>query len=472
MTFPNNFLWGGATAANQLEGAYQAGGRGLANVDVCPSGQSRFHIIKGQHVLTECDPKVYYPSHHGVDHYHHYKEDLALMAEMGFRAYRMSIAWTRIFPNGDEDQPNEEGLLFYDRIIKQCKAYGMEPVITICHFDCPMHLIKAMGGWRNRNMIDYYLKLCKVLFQRYHSDVTYWITFNEINMILHAPFLGAGLIFQAGDDEEAIQYQAAHHELIASALATKLAKEYNPDIQIGCMFAAGSVYPYCCHPNDVWEALKKDQESYFFVDVQVRGTYPNYVIKDFERKGIHVHMEANDTRILKENTVDFVSFSYYNSRCATTQQDKTKDSGNLFASVKNPYVDVSEWGWPIDPLGLRITLNHIYDRYQKPLFIVENGLGANDNLMKETIYDSYRIMYLRNHIREIYHAIEEDGVDVMGYLAWSAIDVVSASSGEIKKRYGFIYVDVDDQQQGSMKRYRKASFYWYKKVIQSNGAIL
>lgn len=474
MGFRKDFLWGGASAANQYEGAYQEGGRGLANVDICPSGSERVEIIKGYVKNLTCDTTHKYPTHHAVDFYHHYKEDIALFAQMGFKCYRMSIAWTRIFPNGDECEPNEEGLKFYENVFLECHKYHIQPIVTISHFDCPMHLIKTIGGWKHRDMIEYYLRLCNVVFHRYQHLVQYWLTFNEINMILHAPFLGAGLIFYEGENETRIKYQAAHHELVASALATRLAHEINPKNQIGCMFAAGSAYPYQCQPEDVMEALRMDRENYFFVDVQSRGVYPNYALKELRRNDAIPRMEDGDEDILRENTVDFIAFSYYNSRTVRAQaKQEDMAQGNLFASVKNPYVSYSEWGWPIDPLGLRITMNHVYDRYQKPLFIVENGLGALDKISEDgNIHDVYRIEYLSSHIHAMKDAVELDGVDLMGYTAWGAIDLISASSGEMKKRYGFVYVDLDDEGQGSGKRIKKDSFYWYQKVLQSNGEIL
>lgn len=323
-------------------------------------------------------------------------------------------------------------------------------------------------------MIGYYLRLCKVLFERFRKYVTHWLTFNEINMILHAPFLGAGLVFEEGEDEERIKYQAAHHELVASALAVKMAHEINPSNQVGCMFAAGSVYPYSCRPQDVWEALKTGQENYFFADVQARGAYPSYAVRRLQAQGIYPQMEPDDVQILQQYPVDFIAFSYYNSRCiAAPGSTQEEAEGNLFRSVKNPYLTFSDWGWPIDPLGLRITLNEVYDRYQKPLFIVENGLGAMDQPDTQgQIEDDYRIAYLREHIRAMKAAVEEDGVDLMGYTAWGCVDLVSASTGEMKKRYGFIYVDKQDDGSGTLARSRKKSFGWYQKVIASNGEIL
>lgn len=471
MGFKRDFLWGGATAANQSEGGYQEDGRGLANVDVCPHGPNRGAVISGKSRVFACEDGQNYPSHMAIDMYHHYKEDIKLFGEMGFRVYRLSIAWTRIFPTGEETEPNEAGLSFYEDMFRTCHEYGMEPLVTISHFDCPMHLIKTYGAWRNRIMIELYLKLCRVLFERYDGLVRYWLTFNEINMILHAPFMGAGLCFEEQDEEERIKYQAAHHELVASALAVKMAHEINPLNQVGCMFAAGSVYPFSCKPEDVWEALKKDRENYFFIDVQSRGAYPAYALREMERNNTMPVMEAEDVVHLRDHTVDFISFSYYNSRCASSQPNPDDvTAGNLFASAKNPYLSYSQWGWPIDPLGLRITLNEVYDRYQKPLFIVENGLGAMDMPDAEGyVEDDDRIDYLRAHIQAMKDAVELDGVDLMGYTTWGPIDLVSAGTGEMKKRYGFIYVDCDDRCQGSMKRSRKKSFFWYQKVIATNG---
>lgn len=474
MALRKDFLWGGATAANQCEGAYQEGGRGLANVDVIPHGELRPQVMRGVYQMDGIQENQYYPALEGIDFYHHYKEDIALFAEMGFKTFRMSIAWSRIFPNGDEEEPNEQGLQFYEDVFKECKKYGIEPLVTITHFDCPMHLIKTYGGWKNRKMIDFYKRLVTVLFTRYKDLVKYWITFNEINMILHLPFMGAGLQFEEGEDQLQAKYASAHHELVASAWATKIAHEINPDNMVGCMMAAGNYYPYSCMPEDVWAALGKDRENMMFIDVQARGYYPNYALKFFEKEGIHFEITEEDRKILKEHTVDYISFSYYSSRCITTQDKVGETIGNAFKGTKNPYLKSSEWGWQIDPLGLRITMNTLYDRYQKPLFIVENGLGAKDVLLDEEIdgyrvADDYRISYLQEHIKALKAAVEEDGVDLLGYTPWGCIDLVSASTGEMSKRYGFIYVDRQDDGSGTMKRYKKKSFYWYKEVIASNG---
>ncbi|QNO15415.1 6-phospho-beta-glucosidase [Alkalicella caledoniensis] len=469
--FPEGFLWGGATAANQCEGGVFEGNRGLANVDVIPHGEDRFPVMLGKMKMLECDQEHYYPSHEAIDFYHTYKEDIALFADMGFKCYRFSLAWSRIFPKGDELEPNEEGLKFYDAVIDECLKYGIEPLVTITHFDVPIHLIKTVGSWRSRKMVEYYERLCYVIFNRYKNKVKYWLTFNEINILMHLPFMGAGIVFEEGENQEAVKFQAAHHELVASARATQIAKEINPEFKIGCMLAAGNTYPNTPAPRDVWRSMEKDRENYFFIDVQSRGEYPNYAKKEFERKGIKLEMAPGDEELLKNNTVDFISFSYYSSRLTSADPEiNAQTSGNVFGTLKNPYLDASEWGWQIDPLGLRITMNALYDRYQKPLFIVENGLGAVDNPDENGyVEDDYRIDYLREHIKAMKDAVNEDGVELMGYTSWGCIDLVSASTGEMKKRYGYIYVDKDNEGNGTLKRTKKKSFNWYKKVIGTNG---
>jgi len=467
--FRKDFLWGGATAANQCEGGAAEGGRGLANVDVIPGGEIRWKVAAGEIRMLRRDDTHYYPATEAIDMYHHWEEDLQLFHEMGFKVYRFSIAWTRIFPNGDEDEPNEEGLLFYEKLIRTCRELQMEPLVTITHFDCPIYLIEKYGGWKSRRMIDFYKNLVTVLFTRYKGLVKYWLTFNEINMILHAPFMGAGVVFEEGEDPEQVKYLAAHHEMIASAWATKIGHEIDPENQIGCMLAGGATYPYCCKPEDMLLAQKRGREDFLFCDVQSRGAYPSYALRMFERKGIQLDITQEDMELLKKYTVDFVSFSYYSSRCVSSDP-QTESTGNAFRGAKNPYLKSSAWGWQIDPVGLRITLNELYDRYQKPLFIVENGLGAQDNPNEAGyVEDDYRIEYLREHIRAMKAAVEEDGVDLLGYTTWGPIDLISASTGEMSKRYGFIYVDRDDQGNGTLRRSRKKSFYWYKKVIATNG---
>lgn len=467
---PDNFLWGGAIAANQSEGAFNEGGKGLSLVDVLPAmAENRWGAMDDLKQTIETSYS-FYPSHESIDFYHHYKEDIALFAEMGFKVFRMSISWPRIFPNGDDSEANEEGLAFYDRVFDELGKYGIEPLVTINHFDTPLALVKKYGGWRDRKLIAFYVRYAETIMKRYREKVKYWLTFNEINMIIHVPTLGGGLLFNEGENQERVKYQAAHHQLVASALATELAHKINPENKIGCMLAAGMVYYNTPDPLDVRAAQEKNREQYFFVDVQSRGYYPSYAERFFDERDFQVEMEEGDKETLKKHTVDFISFSYYSSRLTSADPKvmKVLNQANAFATLKNPYLEESEWGWAIDPVGLRITMNELYDRYQKPLFIVENGLGAADELENGTVHDDYRIAYMRQHIEQMKEAVR-DGVPLMGYTSWGCIDLVSSSTGEMKKRYGLIYVDRDNQGKGTNKRYKKDSFQWYKAVIESNG---
>ncbi len=469
-SFPEEFLWGGAIAANQAEGAYREDGKGLSTVDVIPHGINRMKVKLGLEEDLTLKDSEFYPSHEAIDFYHHYKEDIALMAEMGFKVFRTSIAWTRIFPNGDDSKPNEAGIKFYKDLFLECKKYNIEPLVTLCHFDVPMELVNKYGSWKSRKMISFFERYARCCFKEFDGLVKYWLTFNEINILIHSPFSGAGIYFKEGENKEQVKYQAAHHMLVASALVTKIAHEQNPENKVGCMLAGGDFYPYSCDPRDVWMAHTKDRENLFFIDVQARGKYPSYSKRVFAEKEVSIVMEENDLDILK-NTVDFISFSYYASRCASKDMENQTEA-NVVKSIKNPYLEVSEWGWAIDPLGLRITMNTLYDRYEKPLFIVENGLGAKDTIEEDgSINDDYRIDYLRQHIIEMKEAME-DGVELLGYTSWGCIDLVSASTGEMSKRYGFVYVDKQDDGTGTLERKRKKSFYWYKKVIETNGECL
>lgn len=471
MTLSENFLWGGATAANQAEGGALAGGRGLANIDMLPTGEDRKKVADGSLAMLEWDNNYYYPAKEAIDMYDRYLDDIELFAEMGFKVYRMSISWSRIFPNGDDEEPNEEGLLFYENIFKELRKYNIEPLVTIAHFDVPLNLIKNYGAWRNRAMIEFYVKYAKTVLTRYDGLVKYWLTINEINILLHQPFVGAGIVFNENDNKEEVKYQAAHHQLVASAIATKIAHEINPENMVGCMLAGGNNYPYTCRPEDYQEAINRDREGYFFIDVQARGKYPNYALKKFEQNNLNIIFDESDVEILASSTVDFVSFSYYSSRTVSAhEEDYEQTTGNIFGTIKNPHLESSEWGWQIDPLGLRNSLNQLYDRYQKPLFIVENGLGAIDIPDKDGfILDEYRIDYIRKHIEAFKDAVEIDGVELLGYTTWGCIDLIAASTGQMSKRYGFIYVDRDDEGNGTFKRSKKNSFYWYEQVIESNG---
>ncbi|WP_139251831.1 6-phospho-beta-glucosidase [Gracilibacillus kekensis] len=469
--FPKDFLWGGAVAANQVEGAYLKDGKGLTTVDLLSTGEKRFPMMFGEIENYTPDKKEFYPSHEAIDFYHRYKEDIALFAEMGLKSFRLSISWARIFPNGDDNQPNEAGLQFFDNVFDELIKYGIEPVVTLAHFDIPVHLVKEYGSWKNRKVVDFFEKYAKTVFTRYKDKVKYWLTFNEINMLLHLPYVEAGLIFKEGEDKQQVMYQAAHHQLVASALAVKAGHEIIPGAQIGCMLAAGMTYPYACNPDDVQKAMDQDRESFFFIDVQSRGKYPGYAKRFFEENNIELKIAAGDEELLKENTVDYIGFSYYSSRTTSTDPDilKNHTAGNVFDSITNPYLEASEWGWTIDPKGFRITANQLNDRYQKPLFVVENGLGAIDQFGQDKeINDEYRIAYLREHIKQMEEALK-DGVEIIGYTSWGPIDIVSASTGEMKKRYGYIYVDRDNQGNGTLNRSKKKSFHWYKQVIESNG---
>ncbi|MGY3889780.1 6-phospho-beta-glucosidase [Aeromonas mytilicola] len=467
--FPQGFLWGGALAANQAEGAHLEGGKGLTTVDMIPHGANRMAVKLGQEQRFTLRDDEFYPSHEAIDFYHRYKEDIALMAEMGFTVFRTSIAWARLYPKGDEAEPNPEGIAFYRAMFEECRKYGIEPLVTLCHFDVPMHLVVEYGSWRNRQMVDFFTRYARTCFEAFDGLVKYWLTFNEINILLHSPFSGAGLVFEEGEEREQVKYQAAHHELVASALATQIAHEVNPHNKVGCMLAGGSFYPYSCKPEDVWAAQQKERENLLFIDVQARGAYPSYAASLFREKGIQLVKAPEDDEILK-HSVDFVSFSYYASRCASADMNQDNTSAaNVVKSLRNPHIQQSQWGWGIDPLGLRITMNSLYDRYQKPLFLVENGLGAMDEINAAgEIEDDYRIDYLRAHISAMGDAIA-DGVPLLGYTSWGCIDLVSASTGEMSKRYGFVHVDRDDAGQGTLARRRKKSFWWYRQVIASNG---
>ncbi|WP_321388491.1 family 1 glycosylhydrolase [uncultured Enterococcus sp.] len=482
MTFPKDFLWGGATAANQYEGGYLSGGKGLSTLDAITGGshtEPRMITYKTKDgAIESCtreqalpegatgyiDPERYYPSHVATDFYGHYKEDIALFAEMGYKCFRMSIAWSRICPKGTEEI-NEEGLKFYDDVFDELLKHGIEPVVTINHFDIPMYLADELDGWSNRKVIDYFLFFCETLFKRYKDKVKYWMTFNEIN------FLRSWTQIGIHNNNRQSKYQAAHHLFVASGKAVKLGHEINPDFQIGMMVAYIPSYPMTCRPEDVMEALQFNREQEFYIDVQVKGYYPAHKLKEFERDGIVIKTEPGDAEIIKEGTVDYIGFSYYMSTVSSANPKDVKYvGGNQMPAVKNPYLEESDWGWAVDPLGLRISLSSLYDRYNVPLFVVENGFGAVDQLEADgSIKDEYRIDYFQKHIQAMKDAIELDGVDLIGYTPWGCIDLVSAGTGEMKKRYGFIYVDMDDNGNGTLKRSRKDSFYWYKKAIATNG---
>ncbi len=474
MTLRSDFLWGGATAANQFEGAWDVDGKGASVSDMCTNGS---HTTP-KRVTTTIEPDTLYPSHEAIDFYHHYEEDIALFAEMGFKCFRMSINWTRIFPTGMEDEPNEKGLEFYDKVFQCCKKHGIEPLVTISHYELPYALVEKCNGWEGRECIGYFEKYCKVLFERYKDLVKYWLTFNEINAgtMAFGAVLSTGTIkgysgpvTEVPDDKQA-RYQALHHMFVASARVIKYAHENYPQFKMGNMIAFSTSYPLTSDPDDILlcqDEMKK--MNWYCSDVQVRGEYPYYAKKFWKDNGISIKMEPGDLEDLKQGLIDFYTFSYYMTTCQTTHKDGQGIGGNLIGGVKNPYLEASDWGWQIDPKGLRYTLNEIYGRYGIPLMVVENGLGAYDKVEEDgSIHDSYRIDYLKKHIEQMKLAVE-DGVDLMGYTPWGCIDLVSASTGEMAKRYGFIYVNKFDDGTGDLSRQKKDSFYWYQKVIKSNG---
>lgn len=471
--FPDNFLWGGATAANQMEGAWNLDGKGVSVADVMAAGDysTPRKITKG--VMEG----YYYPNHEGIDFYHHYKEDIALMAEMGFKIFRLSIGWTRIFPDGDESEPNEAGLRFYDRVFDELLKYGIEPLVTISHDELPYHLVEKCQGWSDKSVVDDYVRYCEVLFRRYKDKVKYWIPFNEVNNLELAlgNFIQGGILlegtedFENQKDDEQLRYRALNHVLLASAKAVKIGRKINPEFRFGTMICHITVYPRTCHPEDILAVYQNDQfRNNLCSDVMLRGEYPYYAKRFFEKNGIKVELSTEERRELKEGVCDFYSFSYYQSICESVTIVEEQSKGNIMGGIRNPYLKMSEWDWPIDPVGLRYTLNKVYDRYQVPVMITENGLGAKDVLEDGKIHDPYRIAYIKEHIEAMAEAVK-DGVELIGYTPWGCIDLVSMSTGEMEKRYGFIYVDKDNQGEGTLERFRKDSFWWYQKVIRTNG---
>ena len=503
--FPKGFLWGGATAANQCEGAYLEDGKGLSVADALTCGGHTLHTLdlsgipdeikkfyekmryityldtNGQQksalpfkgstypkkgTITRFNDEIY-PSNFGCKHYDHFKEDIAMFAEMGFKCYRMSIAWSRIYPLGDEKTPNELGLKHYDEVFDECKKYGIEPVVTMSHYEMPLNLVNKYNGFASKEVISFFEKYAKTILDRYHSKVKYWLTFNEINSVNHGSVINAGVF----SNDKAIVENAIINQFIASAKVVNYAHLKYQDLKIGCMIGSSLAYPYSCNPDDNMQALNKNRNhEFYFADVMVRGFIPEYKYKELEKANIKLILSEDELKELKSGVVDFISFSYYASSVAVSDnKNMQKTSGNLKAYIKNPNLKVSQWGWQIDPTGLRFTLNQYYDRYHKPLFIAENGLGAIDKLENGKVFDQYRIDYFKEHIKAIKQAINEDGVDCLGYTPWGCIDLISCSTGQMSKRYGFIYVDSDDLGNGSFKRYKKDSFKWYQKVIESNG---
>ena len=485
MSFPKNFLWGGATAANQCEGAYLEGGKGLSVPDMLLGGD----VNTPRTFCPKITEGVFYPSHEAIDMYHHFKEDISLFAEMGFKCYRFSINWARIFPNGDDEQPNEEGLKFYDNLIDECKKNNIEPLITLCHYEIPFEIVKKYHGFYNRKTIDLFVKYATTCFERWKDKVKYWLTFNEINMPFMSPqvgnLYGIGVIqdedlkstkpikFDELKDVPQERIEALHNEFVASAKAVVAGHKINPDFMIGNMICHVTRYPLTPNPKDMLETQRQDNLlNDLCADVQVRGAYPYFAKKFYQNMGIDTKFMDNeeDKKILSEGSVDFYTFSYYMSNCVTVDEKADKINDSMLAGAKNPYLKASDWGWQIDPNGLRWTLNKLASRYPNtPIMVVENGFGAFDKVEADgKIHDDYRISYFREHIGAMREAVN-DGVNLIGYTTWGPIDLVSAGTGQYAKRYGFIYVNRHDDGTGDFSRSRKDSFFWYKKVIESNG---
>lgn len=470
LSFRKDFLWGGATAANQCEGAYLEDGKGLCTADVMLSGKSdTYSFARGnpRDVTDVIEPGRYYPSHVAIDHYHHMEEDIAYFAEMGFKCYRFSIAWSRIFPNGDDAEPNKKGLAFYDRLIDELLKYGIEPLVTLSHFETPLELCRKYGSWENRILVDLFTRYAETVMKRYRGKVKYWLTFNEINAMSLQPWMAGGI----RSADEGVRMTAAFHQFLASAKAVCLAHEISRENQVGMMYSGHFAYPASPDPEDVQGTFDFMHKMLFYCDVQCRGKYPAYKLKDLERQGIVLPWKEGDEELLLAGKVDFFSFSYYLTHVTgKNTHGAVRGLNGIETGYKNPYLPVSEWGWPVNAMGLRHILNFFWERYEIPMMVVENGLGAKDRVEEDgKIHDVYRIDYMRNHIAEMKKAVDEDGVNVMGYTSWAPIDLIAASTGQMSKRYGFIHVDLDDDGNGTLKRRKKDSFEWYRKVIETNG---
>ncbi|MEC6747025.1 glycoside hydrolase family 1 protein [Marinilactibacillus sp. XAAS-LB27] len=480
--FPEGFMWGGAIAANQAEGAWNVDGKGLSVADIATykpkvdvkdyATHMSINLETVEKAAADKSDDIY-PKRRGIDFYHRYKEDLALFAEMGFKTLRVSIAWSRIFPTGEELEPNEKGLQFYEDLFTEMKRMNIEPIVTLSHYEMPLSLSLKYNGWVDRRVVDDFVRFSKVCFKRFKNLVKYWLTFNEVDSIHRHPFTTAGILVDqcAPGKAEQETYQALHHQFVASAMVTKDCHEIIEGSQVGCMITKLTTYPRTCHPTDVELTLKKNLENNFYADVHVFGEYPKLILRDLELRGIELHFEDGDLEVMKNHTVDFVSFSYYMSLTESHDENAERTPGNTILGVKNPYLEATDWGWQIDPQGLKISLLELYDRYNVPLMIVENGMGAKDELVDGEIHDPYRIAYFESHFKAMKDAINE-GVDLIAYTSWGAIDIVSASTSQMSKRYGFIYVDADDEGNGTYDRIKKDSFYWYKDIIETNGSQL
>lgn len=462
------FLWGGSIAAHQLEGAYQEGGKGLAIMDLVTAGA----VDQPREITQTIEADKYYPSHAGIDFYHRYREDIALFAEMGFTSLRISIDWSRIFPKGDEAEPNEEGLFFYHQIIDELLSQGIEPIVTLYHFEMPVHLVKQYGSWKNRKVIDYYLHYCQTVFEAFKEKVTYWSTFNEMNHLdptsnASEPFtyILTGLEYDKIQHRSQVLAEIGYNMTLAGVKAVQLGHAINPDFQIGCVFGLTPAYAKDCHPTNALNSLKQTTRDFYQIDAMCNGAFPLYKQKEYEKLGLHITISPEDQEAFSEGKIDWIGLNYYASEVAKFEGDDDAE-GSLWGGTQNPHLEVSKWGWAIDPMGIRYLLNMLYQRYGLPIMITENGLGAVDVFEDGTVHDTYRIHYLQQHIEQVQKAMTEDFIEVIGYLTWAPIDLVSATTGEMKKRYGFIYVDKHDDGTGTLDRYRKDSFYWYQQLIR------
>ena len=473
--FPEDFLWGGSIAAHQCEGAWQEGGKGLGMMDLVSSGA----VDRPRHISREVEESHTYPSHTGIDFFHRYKEDIALYAEMGFKALRISIDWSRIFPNGDDAEPNAEGLAFYHGVVDELIAHGIEPIVTLYHFEMPMSVVRRHRSWLSRETIDLYVRYVRCVVGSLKGKVRYWSTFNEMNHI--DPMSEATDIFiymitgLTGEDLEDRPRDLAtlgYYMTVASMRACKVIHEIDPDKKVGCVFGITPMYPATCKPADVLHAFKMMDRDFYQIDAMCTGRFPAYKLREYERCGIELDYREEDAQVFAADRLDWIGMNYYATETVAEQPEEGAE-GAFFGGMKNPYLTASDWGWTIDPTGLRYLLNYTYRRYGLPVIVTENGLGAVDEVEEDgSIHDGYRIDYLREHAGAVMDAVELDGVDCRGYLWWAPIDLVSATTGEMRKRYGFIYVDKHDDGSGTYNRSRKDSFYWYKEAIASNGGTI
>lgn len=465
-----NFLWGGSISAHQCEGAWNEDGKGLGIMDLVTSGTYE----TPREICKTIEEGKHYPSHKGINFYHNYKEDIKLFKEMGFKALRISIDWSRVFPNGDDEKPNELGLQFYIDLVDELKKNDIEPIVTLYHFEMPYNLVTKYGSWVNRKIIDFYLKFCETMFLSLKGKVKYWITFNEMNHIDPSTeasdiftYIIAGLKFSELKNPAQTLAEVGYNMTVASVKAVKLGHNIDNENKIGCVFGLQPIYAYNCKPQNAFTAFKEMYRDFYQVDAMCNGYFPKYKLKEYENMGIYLKWVEEDKKAFEEGKIDFIGINYYSSSVGHSEEEGEE---TLFGGVQNPYLKKSKWGWAIDPEGLRYLINAVYRLYGKPIIITENGLGAVDILKEDkTVDDEYRIEYLKAHLEQLKLAVEEDYVECFGYLMWGPIDLVSATTGEMKKRYGFIYVDKNDDGTGDGQRYRKKSFEWFKKVIATNG---